>query len=97
MGSAAGIVAAVGSVGSVVGLTAVISMRSGVGLDVGPEPAGGWEDDFVFFLKTAWPLVSSASVNVCGFTGAEGSSLAGDRAFLSTSWCWDGGRPCNSI
>ena len=42
------------------------AMRSGVVLvlDGGPELVRGWEDDFVFFLTTAWPLVSSASVKV---------------------------------
>ena len=40
------------------------AMRSGVVLvlDGGPELARGREDDFVFFLTTAWPLVSSAFI-----------------------------------
>lgn len=53
-----------------------------------PEPAGGWEDDF---LIMAWPLVSSASSNTCGITdggaGSDGSSFAGDRSSWATSWC----------
>ena len=77
-----------GSAGSRVG--SGVGGSGGVGPD-DPEPAGGREDDLLFLLTVAWPLVSSASSNTCGVTGggagADGNSFAGGKSSLAVSWC----------
>lgn len=67
------------------GAAAEPRVGSRLGGNVGPESAGGREDDFLFLLMVAWPLVSSASSKTCGGGGTDGSSLAGGRSSPATT------------